>query len=505
MELKESSIRQIPLSIREHRGDREKNNMQMKHQSLTRGALVIVMLAASISAAAQQFSVRRIPSIDSLPGSGAPQGAAINANGDVTGTVFPFPPSSVQPHVFLYSYSNNITTDLTDGNCTAVTSGASGVAISAKGTIAATLCVTTGTPTPAVYESGAFTSIGVGPNALGGTAAAINTKGEVVGTLELPGTAQCGSNLHAFSYSSITGRTTDLSKALKTIGCSSQATAVNDAGEVVGYVYDASTEPRAFRYLSGSATDIGGLPCGTVTALPALATGINATGQITGYSFGCPSGHEAFVYSNGSMRDVGNFGGASGSEGHAINSSGQVTGASFLPSDAAEHAFLFSDASLLDLNNLIASGDAALYTLVDGIAIDDAGKILVQGYVNSDPATPVSFVLTPTSPRMLTVAPLSVVVDGDGNYAVTLNVTNSGEAPSVGASLTGAAIVLRKTSTNTTTALPSAIGSLAPGESLALMVTFPTSVGSSGAVTKLKWAVKDSGGVTRGTSVVTLP
>src|SRR5262245_47152693 len=62
-------------------------------------------------------------------------------------------------------------------------------------------------------------------------------------------------------------------------GDSSEASAINNAGQVVGWSTNASGATRGFLYAGGATTDLGTLPGGT----DSFATGINDLGQVVGY------------------------------------------------------------------------------------------------------------------------------------------------------------------------------------------------------------------------------
>jgi probable HAF family extracellular repeat protein len=467
----------------------------------------IASIAIAGGARAQDYSVVEIP-----PATGylePPLGTAINATGEVTGTFYVT--SNLEPHVFMYG--GGVTTDLGSGDpalyCSSSISGAGGTGINGTGMIAAILCSTTETPIPAVYENGTFTTIGIGSKAIGGVTAAISTHGVIAGTIEFPITTGCpGNTYHAFRYTASTNTFQDLQGALAHIGCSSTALAINDTGQIAGYVFDASSTSHAFLFSKGTAIDIGFLPLCQSSPTPgyyAQANGINANGAVTGYSAGGCHGPEAFVYANGMMEDIGSLGGAAGTWGTAINSSGQVTGQGYTAGDVAQHAFVYNNGSLLDLNGQISSGDATTYTLVDGLAINDVGQIVAQGYVNADPSTTVTFLLTPISPAKLALAMSSSSTDGNGNYVVNVVIQNTGGTPAVGASLTAANLIVKGVLTKTSAKLPAALGSLAPGASVSLELTFPDTAGSPGTTASLRWTTKDTVGLTHGAVKLMLP
>jgi probable HAF family extracellular repeat protein len=83
-----------------------------------------------------------------------------------------------------------------------------------------------------------------------------------------------------------------------------------------------------------------------------------------------------------------------GSGATAINDSGQVVG--FMPSPGGptrNHAFLYADGALTDLNSLIPPGSGL--TLFSASAINDAGQIVGLAYGAGGGIIPHAFLLTP--------------------------------------------------------------------------------------------------------------
>src|SRR5215207_8726364 len=75
-------------------------------------------------------------------------------------------------------------------------------------------------------------------------------------------------------------------------GNASQALAINDSGQVVGWAITTAGSVHAFLYANGAMKDIGAF----------TARGINDAGQVVGYkggSRGAPS--QAFMYANGKV------------------------------------------------------------------------------------------------------------------------------------------------------------------------------------------------------------
>jgi probable HAF family extracellular repeat protein len=83
------------------------------------------------------------------------------------------------------------------------------------------------------------------------------------------------------------------------------------------------------------------------------ATGVNDAGQVVGF-LGPPelTGDHAFLYSNGAMTDLGGFlGQKDSSTASGINDSGQVVGWSSV-GNAVDHAFLYSKGKWTDLGTM---------------------------------------------------------------------------------------------------------------------------------------------------------
>lgn len=374
--------------------------------------LLLGVVAVSSFAQAQQYSVTEIP-----PAAGEttmPIGTAINSSGMVTGLIGALPgdpdigishnpipnyPDGLQPGstASLFQYSAGTTIDLGSYNplgpdgylCDGyVDYAAVGFAINASGQIAGAACAT-GPATAFTYQNNAFNVIDdAAPTPRGvleSWGLGINSGGAVAGAMLMTmASSECAGEYVPFLYdaSASTDAFQDLSAS---VGCQAYGVAINDSKQVAGIVW-VSGNPHGFIYSSGSSTtsvipDLFNCPVNNIGASPiTYALAINASGQVTGISeVGCDQGAHAFLYSpsSGTSQDLGTLGGADGSAGNAINSSGQITGGSWTSGDAALHAFLYANGSMVDLNSLISTTDAAQYTLEDGVGINDAGQILV--------------------------------------------------------------------------------------------------------------------------------
>jgi probable HAF family extracellular repeat protein len=78
------------------------------------------------------------------------------------------------------------------------------------------------------------------------------------------------------------------------------------------------------------------------------------------------------------MIDLGTLGGGS-SYAYGVNDSGEVVGYSWL-ADGEQHAFLYDDGKMLDLNSLIPANSG--WELLDAYGINDAGQITGEGLYN---------------------------------------------------------------------------------------------------------------------------
>ncbi len=148
-----------------------------------------------------------------------------------------------------------------------------------------------------LYSDGQMTSLGTLPVGTHSTATAVNDSGQIVGSANTadfidaidgmtgkayssePGFVESDRGFnpedHAFLYSN--GQMTDLG----TLGASSStATAINDSGQIVGFLNNAS---NAFLYTNGKMTDLNSLIPQDSGWTLSEATAINNKGQILGY------------------------------------------------------------------------------------------------------------------------------------------------------------------------------------------------------------------------------
>lgn len=157
-------------------------------------------------------------------------------------------------------------------------------------------------------------------------------------------------------------------------GGSSVAYGINNASQIVGYswrpgVYDSN---HAFLWDNSIMTDLG-----TLGGSSSQARAINDSAEIVGWSISDSTlnGH-AFLWKDGTMIDLGTLGGE-GSSAADINNLGQVVGHSRIADSVNIHAFLWQGSGLEDLGTLGGDGSRAS-------AINNLGHVVGNSDVESN-------------------------------------------------------------------------------------------------------------------------
>jgi probable HAF family extracellular repeat protein len=220
---------------------------------------------------------------------------AINASGQIVGTISTY--GVVCDHFSAFNYSGSTMNVMGDSSATG---------INESGQIVGNYQYWTG-------DFGAFIWNGsqINPQItpLQGGANAINTNGQIVGTV----------GFHA-AILHIGSPPTDLGTLG---GTQSVANDINDSGQVVGW-----SDGHAFLYNGGTMKDLGTL--GTIPGgTQSNAKGINASGQVVGFS-AADAGWHAFLYSGSTMIDLNTLidplSGWTLSSANDINDIGQIVG-----------------------------------------------------------------------------------------------------------------------------------------------------------------------------------
>ncbi len=228
---------------------------------------------------------------------------------------------------------------------------------------------------------------------LGSGVTALNDVDQAVGTLD-----NALRTARAFTWTSTGGM-----QPLGSLGGPSFAVDVNNSGLVVGIGYLvprlSAFEPRhAFAWTEST----GMLDLGTLGGRDSQATDVNDDGQVVGWSYtvgsvvSCPPGpciRHAFLWTaTDGMVSLGTLGGTD-SEATAVNAHGSVVGSS------NGHAFLWTAADgMVDLGTL----DGAI-TDASALDINDHGQVVGSVRMVTDPAVFVSraFVWTPAEGMVL--------------------------------------------------------------------------------------------------------
>jgi probable HAF family extracellular repeat protein len=339
--------------------------------------------------------------LGALPGGGSsapmwisPNGliAGLSENGDTDG----FYPSLPQLHAVLWQQGKITDLGTLDGGYQSVANAvnsAGQVVGAALNTTPDTNSMTTGPGpgsfwlgfTPYLYQTRAFLwdkhkgmqDLGTLPGGTDAQASVINEAGQVVG-FSYTASTQSGACFALATSSFIWEKDKGMMDLGGFGGTCTLAAALNNKGQIVGEsTLSGDQSSRAFLWENSSIHDLGGSLGGDHTGAFAL----NEQGHAVGFA-SLPSPPADLIFHAtlwrhvGDMTDLGVLGEDQCSYAGAINANGQVVGGSIAVcnSDTTPfRAFLWEDGSIFDLNALIPSG-SALY-LQTTYAINDRGEI----------------------------------------------------------------------------------------------------------------------------------
>jgi len=238
--------------------------------------------------------------------------------------------------------------------------GAMVLAASATATVQAQSAAHAARAKPLRLQGAGWTLVDLGT--LGGPgsyATAVTNAGLVVGCSDV-----AGAGTHAFVYQS--GVMRDLGTGTDSASGNSCAYAANDTGTIAGR----AASGELVEWTSAGVTHLG---------IQGAVGDINADGVLVG-SYNNGAFTRAFSYQNGLVKDLGNLGtnASSASSANAINEQGQIVG------NSNGHAFLYENGTMRDLGTLGGASSIAK-------GINDKGEIVgMAGDVNGAP-TPFAY------------------------------------------------------------------------------------------------------------------
>jgi len=216
------------------------------------------------------------------------------------------------------------------------------------------------------------------PGGTGSEALAVNDRGQVAGFISVPG--GLFGTTHAVIYSA---RAQDLTDLGTFGGTGSAARAINDRGQVAGSINLPgplfSPPQHAFLFTDGAVQDLG-----TFGGRSSSAAAIDAHGRVAGFAefpgplFDAP--RHAFLFDQGGMHDLGTLPGRTSSEATAMNDHGDAVGQSSQGALNTAHAVLFTDGQVIDLNDVAPDPDGFVHQIAVGI--NNRGEIIGTSTAN---------------------------------------------------------------------------------------------------------------------------
>lgn len=317
--------------------------------------LIVATLASVLSAGLAVGAPRYVATPLGTLGGGFTWGAAINADGDVTGSS---QLASGVWHPFVYSAGRLRDVDPEGGN------GGVGFGINTRGQVTGCAARPDGSRYPFVLEDGLIVDMQAasGDSNLA-CGAAINEAGVVVGSRRY-GTTEY---LPPKGYWYANGSVSEIN--------GSGVAAIGDDGRIAGTSFGPAhinAPPVGWTCIGADCATI--MPPGSGRASRAM--GVNARGQVTGSAETDPNFEYPIVYADGAVKVIGPGRGY----GAAINGRGEVVGRAEF--DIEWRPFLYTAGAIHDLNALVVSGlDGA--SLTEATAINESGTIVANSCVTA--------------------------------------------------------------------------------------------------------------------------
>jgi len=259
----------------------------------------------------------------------------------------------------------------------------------------------------ALFAGGSLVDLGTLPGGASSNAYAVNNAGQVAGNSLYAGLST--GHEHAFSWTN--GAMQDLGVLAPD---SSIGQGINDLGDVVGSTTNPSSGSlHAFLFSGGVMRDLG-----TLGGRASQALDINNAGTIVGLASALNGVAHPFVYQNGVMTDLGFTGGFIQGLAEAINNRGDIVGEEDMGTSPGD-AFINTGGVSYDLNGLIPPGTG--WVLHDATGINDGGQIVGTGSIRG---VFHAYLLTPVPSTPPTVTPhLAGTLGGDGWYTSKVDVS----------------------------------------------------------------------------------
>ncbi|MEW6736800.1 MAG: DUF3466 family protein [Acidobacteriota bacterium] len=327
---------------------------------------LLSIVSPQLTLAQQQYTITDLGTL----GGNSSIGNDINQNGDITGWSQISQATITKGFVWKRGIMTALPT-LANGK------GALGVAISNPGFFGPNFTgdaeLANGNTHAFRYNSVTMRDLGTLPGTTHSHGRDINDTGEVVGWAQ-----SADGTLKAFLYRN--NQMIDISN-----GSVSAAYGINNTSQVVGY-FQSDDVHHAFKYETATGhTDLG-TPNGYSYS---YALAINQAGQIIGYVASAPfqtGNYRSFIFdSTNGFQIIGN----TNNFANGINSDGQVVG-SFKINANTNHGFIYHNSTMTDLNDLIPANSG--WVITNARSINDKGQIVGAGTINGESH---AFLMTP--------------------------------------------------------------------------------------------------------------